>query len=179
MTRFPGCMMEANALYLVFEHALLPKENFMKTTRYSSALAVFLILLWTGTMALSQHGQSLYQRLGGYDKIAAIAHDYFGRVRSDPQFSRFTGGRSQDSLKRARQLLVDQLCSLTGGPCVYIGRDMKTAHGGLGITSSDWEASMRHLAAALDQHKIPQKEKGEVLSIIAAYKEDIVEKGKP
>jgi hemoglobin len=151
----------------------------MKPKSYLSTLTIVLSLLWTGAVALSEESQSLYQRLGGYDKIAAIAHDYFGRVRSDPQFSRFTGGRSQDSLKRARQLLVDQLCSLTGGPCVYIGRDMKTSHGGLGITVSDWEASMKHMAAALDHHKVPRKEKGELLSIIAAYKEDIVDKGKP
>ena len=95
------------------------------------------------------------------------------------QFGRFTGGRSQDSLKRARQLLVDQLCSLTGGPYVYIGRDMKTAHGGLGITDSDWEANMKHLAAVLKEHRVAQKEKEELLAIVAAYRRDIVEKAKP
>ncbi len=137
-----------------------------------------LILLWNGPPAPSQEKQSLYQRLGGYDQIAAIAHDYFSLVRSDPQFSRFTGGRSQDSLKRARQLLVDQLCSLAGGPCVYIGRDMKTAHGGLGITEVDWDASMRHLAEAIDKHKVAKEDKEELLTIVASYKKDIVEKTK-
>ena len=129
--------------------------------------------------ALTQEKQSLYRRLGGYDAIAAIAHDYFGRIRSDPQFSRFTGGRSQDSLKRARQLLVEQLCALSGGPCVYIGRDMKTAHGGLGITERDWEASMKHLAESIDKQKVRQKEREELLMIVAAYEKDIVEKSKP
>jgi len=151
----------------------------MKRLFSRGALAIGLALLWAGSLALAQEKQSLYERLGGYDKIAVIAHEYFGRIRSDPQFSRFTGGRSQDSLKRARQLLVDQLCSLTGGPCVYIGRDMKTAHGGLGISESDWEASMKHLAAALDKHKVPRQEKEELLTIVDAYRKDIVEKTKP
>jgi len=131
-----------------------------------------------GSILLSQEKSSLYQRIGGYDKIASIAHDYFDRIRSDPHFKRFGGGRSQDSLKRARQLLVDQFCWLAGGPCVYIGRDMKTAHGGLGITDDDWDANMKHLAWALDNNKVQPNEKEELLSIIDAYRKDIVEKTK-
>jgi hemoglobin len=151
----------------------------MKSAPFLATLTLILTLVLAVPPALPQEKPSLYQRLGGYDSIASIAYDYFGRLRSDPQFSRFTGGRSQDSLKRARQLLVDQLCSLTGGPCVYIGRDMKTAHGGLGITDSDWEANMKHLAAVLKEHKVAQKEKEELLAIVAAYRRDIVEKAKP
>lgn len=151
----------------------------MKTKLGWAGLVFLLILLQNGTPVMAQEKLSLYQRLGGFDVIAAIAHDYFSLIRSDPQFSRFTGGRSQDSLRRARQLLVDQLCSLTGGPCVYIGRDMKTAHGGLGITEVDWEASMKHLAEAIDKHKVPKDDKEELLTIVASYKKDIVEKTKP
>src|SRR5690349_14373508 len=97
------------------------------------------------------HGQdksTLYERLGRYDGIATIADAYLKGVRGDPQFSRFSG-RGADSLIRARQLLKDQLCALAGGPCVYIGRDMKTAHGGLAITDADWTVSRKHMAAAL------------------------------
>lgn len=151
----------------------------MKIKGQLAILTFVVALMGSEHSALTQEHQSLYQRLGGYDAIAAIAHEYFGRIRSDPQFSRFTGGRSQDSLKRARQLLVEQLCALTGGPCVYIGRDMKTAHGGLGITERDWEASMKHLAESTDKQKVPQREKEELLAIVAAYEKDIVEKSKP
>src|SRR6185295_16762254 len=79
---------------------------------------------------------SLYQRLGRYDGIAKIADEYLKGVRADPQFARFSG-RGTDSLVRARQLLKDQLCALTGGPCTYIGREMEAAHGGLRITDAD------------------------------------------
>ena len=151
----------------------------MKIKVHLATLAFAMGLIGLVHSALAQEDQSLYKRLGGYDAIASIAHDYFGRIRSDPQFSRFTGGRSQDSLKRARQLLVEQFCALTGGPCVYIGRDMKTAHGGLGITKQDWEASMRHLAESLDKQKVRQKDKEELLTIVAAYEKDIVEISNP
>ncbi len=149
----------------------------IKFSRLALSLAVASVV--AGLLAFSQGKQTLYQRIGGYDKIAAIARDYFDLNRSDPRMSRFSGGRGQDSLKRARQLLIDQLCALSGGPCIYIGRDMKTAHGGLGISSKDWEATMNHLAVALDKNKIPQKEKDELLAIVDGYRKDIVEKSAP
>jgi hemoglobin len=64
----------------------------------------------------------------------------------------------------------------TGGPCLYIGRDMKTAHKGLAITGSDWELSVKYLAESLDKFKVPQKEKDELLAIASSLKADIVEK---
>jgi hemoglobin len=120
---------------------------------------------------------SLYQRIGGYDVIAAITDDFLGRMRADARFSRFAGGRSLDSRTRARQLTVDMLCQLAGGPCVYIGRPMKAAHAGLAIADADWEGLIAHVAASLDQRKIPAKEKEEFLTLFSNMKKDIVEAG--
>ncbi len=117
---------------------------------------------------------SLYKRLGGYDALAAVTDDFLGRLAADPQLTKFFVGTSTNSLNRIRQLVVDQLCNATGGPCVYIGRDMKTAHAGLNITDADWDVSVKHLVATLDKFKVPAKEKGEVLAAISALKADIV-----
>lgn len=120
--------------------------------------------------------KSLYQRLGGYDAIAAVVDEFIGRLLADPQFTRFFSGASTDSKGRIRQLIVDQLCFATGGPCVYIGRTMKASHAGLGISEADWQASVNHLVASLDKFKVPQKEKDELLAIATTLKPDIVEK---
>jgi hemoglobin len=120
--------------------------------------------------------KSLYQRLGGYDAIAAVVDDFIGRLVSDKALSRFFGGASTNSQKHFRQMLVDQVCAVTGGPCVYIGRDMKTAHGGLGITEAEWQAGVKDIVAALDKFKVPQKEKDDLIAVIATTKSDIVEK---
>lgn len=119
---------------------------------------------------------SLYTRLGGYDALAAVTDEFIGRLLIDTQLSRFFAGASTDSKNRIRQLVVDQLCAATGGPCVYIGRDMKKTHAGLGIGESDWQVSVKHLVTALDKFKVPQKEKDEVLAAISGLKGDIVEK---
>jgi hemoglobin len=118
---------------------------------------------------------SLYRRLGGYDVIAAAIDGMYARQRADPRLARFAGGRSEDSRLRGRQLLVDQLCALSGGPCVYTGRDMRSSHKGLGITEDDWQANLKHMRDAMADLKIPEKEREEVIALWAAYKGEIVE----
>ena len=122
--------------------------------------------------------KSLYQRLGGYDAIAAVTDDFIGRLAADKQLARFLVGHSKDSLMKIRQNVVDQLCAATGGPCIYVGRDMKTAHQGMGITEGDWNAAVNDLVASLDHFKVPAKEKDEVLGAVSSLKKDIVEQPK-
>ena len=119
--------------------------------------------------------KSLYQRLGGYDAIAAVTDDFIGRLATDKQLTRFFAGHSKDSLGRIRQHVVDQICAATGGPCVYIGRDMKTSHQGMGITETDWSAAVNDLVATLDKFKVPEKERSELLGAVSSFKADIVE----
>lgn len=139
-------------------------------------LALSLVLV---TAPLFAQQPSLYKRLGGYDALAAVTDDFIGRMAADKSLSRFFVGHSKDSLGRIRQLVVDQLCAATGGPCVYIGRDMKTAHAGMGITEADWGVAVGHLVATLDKFKVPEKEKNEVLGAVSSFKKDIVESKQP
>lgn len=90
-------------------------------------------------------------------------------------FARFAGGRSLDSVRRGRELLVGQMCALSGGPCLYTGRDMKTSHGGLGITTADWDASIRHADAALEHFRVTANDKQQFIALIEQYRHDIVE----
>ena len=142
---------------------------------------VFLVLFSFSVLA-DHHNEakpmakSLYERLGGYDAIAAVTDDFIGRLAGDKQLAKFFVGHSEDSLKRIRQHVIDQICMAAGGPCAYTGRDMKTSHKGMGITESDWNAAAAHLVATLDKFKVPEKEKNELLGAVSSFKKDIVEK---
>ncbi len=140
-------------------------------------VSLLLVISLAGSIARGQSkpSPSLYERLGRYDGIARIADEYLKGVRADPQFARFSG-RGADSLARARQLLKDQLCALTGGPCVYIGRDMRRAHGGLGITDAEWSISMKYMEGALEKCQVSGTERREFLAVIESLKQQIVEK---
>jgi len=124
---------------------------------------------------MTQLATSLYQRIGGYDVIAAVIDDLFAILHSDPAFARFFGGRSNASAVRSRQLLVDQMCALSGGPCNYIGRDMKTSHSGLGITDVEWETNMKASDAALAKNGVGDAERTDFLALFERYRDDIVE----
>lgn len=141
-----------------------------------ATLTACVLLPATTTPVTAQGEKSLYQRVGGYDALALVVDDFIGRLVSDKQFDKFFAGFSVDSKKRIRQHILDQFCAATGGPCVYMGRDMKTTHGGLGITEADWNAAVKHLTASIDKFKVPQKEKDELLAFVATLKKDIVEK---
>lgn len=117
---------------------------------------------------------SLYKRLGGYDALAAVTDDFIGRLATDPKEGRFFVGLSTDSKIRVRQHVVDFLCVATGGPCKYTGRDMVTAHTGIGITEEDWTISVNALQATLNKFKVPAREQQDVLGAISSLKSQIV-----
>ena len=146
----------------------------MRKLMWTVALAA-LVMFATDSPNAQAKPDSLYKRLGGYDAIAAVVDSFVPRMVKDPTLAKYFL-HAEDSLKRIRQHVVDQLCSATGGPCIYTGRDMKTSHKGLGITGADWDTAVKHLVATLDQFKVPAKEKGELLAIASSLRADIVEK---
>jgi hemoglobin len=156
------------------------RKNFRRTL----GLAVLLFVVGCGYEARAQDNamkaqgaaESLYKRLGGYDALAAVTDEFIGRLVTDKTLGRFFGGASDDSKKRIRQLVVDQLCAATGGPCIYIGRSMKTVHTGLGITEDDWTIAVKHLTDTLNKFKVPKPEQDELFKIVGTLKADIVEK---
>lgn len=124
---------------------------------------------------MTQQAATLYARHGGYDAIAAVADDLLPRLMSDPLLARFWANRAADSVRREKQLLIDFLCSSTGGPLYYTGRDMSTSHKGMGISARDWDAFIGHVRATPDKFAVPAGERREVLGFIESLKADIVE----
>ncbi len=121
----------------------------------------------------TEAGASLYERLGGYDTIAAVVYEFDRRWVKDPLLNALSVGFSADSGKRQVQLFIEYLCERSGGPCTYLGRDMKTTHAGLTLTEAHWKAFMTHLADSFDAIKTPAKEKAEALAILEQLKPDI------
>lgn len=154
--------------------------------RFYRLLGLSLLLVLVGSIgaahaqsqsaAHQESSPSLYKRLGGYDALAAVTDDFVGRLVADKQLARFFGGVSRDSQKRIRQLVLDQLCAATGGPCIYIGRSMRTVHEGLGITENDWNVAVKHLGETLEKFKVGKAEQDDLLKILGPLKADIVDK---
>jgi hemoglobin len=123
-----------------------------------------------GTMSSQK---SLYDRLGGKPAITAVVDDFVGRVAAD---TRINGKFANANIPRLKTMLVDQICQASGGPCTYTGRNMKSAHAGMGSGSSDFDALVGDLVATLNKFKVPEQEKNELLGALGPMKGDIVEK---
>lgn len=118
------------------------------------------------------YGPPLYDRLGARDGIEAVVDQLVAKVARD---NRIKDRFANADIQKLKRQLVEQICHLTDGPCTYRGRDMKTLHAGMKITSAEFNAFLDDLIAALDANRVPRQEKQEVISLMRAMKKDIVE----
>lgn len=122
-------------------------------------------------------GQSLYDRLGGAYAIATVVDDFIERLLVDDTLN------ANPAIKEARSRVpkaglkfhvTTLVCQVTGGPCRYVGRDMKTAHAKLGIRDREWDAMVADFRQTLDKFKVPAAEQGELIAIVGSTRPDIV-----
>lgn len=145
------------------------ETNIMRETRILLA-CIFLLGLMT-TTAFAQK-KSLFDRLGGKPAIVAVVDEFAARCLTDTRINKKFG---KSDPARLKAMLVDQICSASGGPCQYQGRDMKSAHKSMGVTDGEFSALVENLAGALDKLKVQAADKNELLGLLAPMKTDIVE----
>ena len=144
-------------------------------------LAVFAVLVTVSSATSfgeASKEKSLYDRLGCKKAITAVVDEFVSRVAADQRINSFFAATASDParLNQFKGNLVDQICQASGGPCKYMGKDMKTAHMGLGVSSADFDALVEDLVGALDKFKLGAHEKEQLLGALGPMKADIVEK---
>ena len=115
--------------------------------------------------------KSLWDRLGGTPAVTAVVDDFVANVAADRRINRFF---AKTNIFRLKRLLVEQICAGTGGGCLYTGRDMRTAHAGLGIRGKDFGALVQDLQKTLRKFKVPAQEQKELTAVLAPMQKDIV-----
>ena len=124
---------------------------------------------------MSDPPPTLYKRLGGREGIALVVGDFVTNMAADSRVNaRFKDMKPAD-VEKLKSNIADQICDATGGPCSYVGRDMKTTHKGMKVTTAAFNALVEDLVSALDTFNVPKKEKDELIAILAPMKKDIVE----
>jgi len=116
-------------------------------------------------------GESLYQRLGGANGIAAIASDLIDLHMQNPLIKTRFAASDPVEVKR---LAAEFFCAGSGGPEKYTGRDMPAAHEGMNINEQELVAALDDALLALDRNGVGQREKEEVLAILYSMKDDII-----
>jgi hemoglobin len=117
---------------------------------------------------------SLYKRLGGREGIATVVDDFVANMVADTRVNARFKDMKPPEVFKLKSNLSDQICQTSGGPCSYVGKDMKTAHAGMKITEAEWNATLDNLVKALDKNKVDARSKQDLLGALGPMKGDIV-----
>jgi hemoglobin len=141
------------------------------------ALVALVALGSTAGAQAQKTEKSLYDRLGGAYPIAVVVDDFIDRLLVNDTLN------ANPAIKEARDRVpapglkfhvTTMVCEATGGPCKYVGRNMKTAHARLNITQKEWDAMVADFRKTLNKFKVPVKEQEELIQIVGSTKKDIV-----
>jgi len=136
--------------------------------KFLGVLSLATVMTWT---ALPAHAQSLYDQLGGQENIRTVMVDFVQRLKADPRIG--DQFQATDTQRLANQL-TDQVCQATGGPCVYRGADMKTAHQGMTITKAHFNALVEVLIETFNAYNVPFSVQTDVLALLAPMHRDVI-----
>jgi len=140
----------------------------------SRAVLMAVVALAVSACASAPPEPTLYQRLGGREAIKGVVDDFVANVVADPRVNSRFKGLQPAAVAKLQTNLADQICDATGGPCAYLGRDMKAVHAGMRITDAEWTATVEDLVKSLNKFKVGAKEQQELLAILGPMKKDIV-----
>jgi hemoglobin len=115
---------------------------------------------------------SLYRAWGAKAGIQAVMQDFVARLPTDARI----GARFKDlNGEHLATQLTEQLCELSGGPCRYEGPDMRSAHEGMQISKSDFNALVEVLQQAMAARGVPFGAQNRMLAKLAPLHREMIE----
>jgi hemoglobin len=114
---------------------------------------------------------SLYERLGGEEKIRALATSIFDNHAKNEIINARYGASDRDDVIR---LVAEFICAGTGGPQTYSGKDMLAAHKGMNISEQEYVAVLDDILDAMNANNIGKTEQEEFLMIAYSLRGEIL-----
>jgi hemoglobin len=114
---------------------------------------------------------SLYTALGEVAGLTKLTDDFVNRLKVDP---RLAPAFKDTNAKNLKKMLMQQFCKVSGGPCVYEGADMKSAHASMDITKTDFNALVEVLQQSMDANGIAFTTQNQLLARLAPMHRDII-----
>ena len=122
--------------------------------------------------ASAAHAEAtLYEQIGGEPVLRKTVDEFMIIMEKDDRIN-FSFGNTDTA--KFKQLLFEQLCNITGGPCAYTGRTMKESHEKLAINNTMFNALAEDVYLAFDRAGVPYRLQNKVMAIFAPMQRDIV-----
>ncbi len=114
---------------------------------------------------------ALYRALGGQAGLVALMDDFVPRLVADPKIGHFF---AKTDLANFKDMLVQQVCVVSGGGCTYRGANMKLAHEEHDIRMADFNRLVEDLQVSMEARGIPFATQNQLLARLAPMHRDIV-----
>lgn len=127
-------------------------------------------------MEKNANENSLYERLGGTDGITAIVDEVVEAHMSNPAIkARFLPLKNDpEHFAEVRQHLINFFIMGSGGPQLYTGKDMHSAHVGMNISQGEYMSVIDDILAALDKRNVDEQSRKDVLAILFSLKDQMI-----
>ncbi len=120
-----------------------------------------------------QEAEPLFDRLGGYDKIHDLTEEIVRLHSINPDFQRFWAEIDEERLVKN---VTDFVSTGTGGPKVYEGRDMPSAHAHLELSKADFLSAGNDVGMAMQNMGYGEEETQEFVCILVSMKDLVIVK---
>ncbi len=118
-----------------------------------------------------QNEKSLYERLGGYDKIYKLATEIARRHYINESIKHMFVGVDKEMLIKH---VADFVAAGTGGTATYSGRDMPSTHAHLKLTDADFLSAGNDIVNSMTTLGYGQNEIDEFVCILVSLKDQVV-----
>ena len=118
-----------------------------------------------------QEAKPLYFRLGEYDRIFELTEEIVRLHSINPDFERFWGHIDEEKLVKN---VSDFVSTGTGGPEVYTGLDMPSAHAHLELSKADFLSAGGDVSKAMKNKGYGDEETQEFLCILVSMKDMVI-----
>jgi hemoglobin len=116
-------------------------------------------------------GNEMSKIFGGRDGIRRIVDRTVELNEADPRIAEIFISHDIVRLKRT---LFEQFCYILSAGCDYSGRDMATAHKGMGLRKADLNALVENLQRAMRESGVPFAAQNRFLSKLAPQSKDVI-----
>ena len=120
---------------------------------------------------MSQKTAPLFSRLGGKKAIEAAVKAFYARVFEDPELESFFTGIDRAWIERQQAKFFTQAL---GGPSIYDGADMTSAHARLSLENRHFDQVAGHLSEALTEVGVSEDLRDEVLAAVGPLRGEVV-----
>lgn len=114
---------------------------------------------------------TIFQEFGGLEGLRRLMEVFEEELIRNPETRPFFANRDNS---RTKQQLVDQICQILGGGCVYRGATMRDSHRNMGVNNAQFLGLVEAFQIAMDRQRIPSFTQNRLLAVLAPMSRDII-----